>query len=507
MTEITQGDYQIYMCDNNVFLSHSNYSNVVSIEKFDCNLSESNKDVLKKHNIIGIIKPHAILGIIKVMKHNFLLYVKSAILIGTLEEADIFKVKEADLIPIADDFIVNNMSSEVKSLIIGLKNLLTLGFFYSFNYDLTNSRQKQMKNKNSNIFESTERKFFWNYSLYNKFNEGSINKAFYVVMICGYVGIYKDNVFDNSIVLCLISRRSVFHAGTRYNTRGINDDGNVANYVETEQILKFSNHLLSLVQIRGSAPVFFQQIGVTAHTVITRSPEMSSSPFTKHIEELQKDFAMSYLINLMNSHKPGEQIITQNVENLIKVNKPNKLRYYFFDFQSECKYDNYNNLDSFVSTIEKVLNIFKFYCENTNTGEIHKEQLGVVRTNCLDCLDRTNVIQTRIGWKILELQLNFLNINTSSVFSVNFQSNLNNSKLMQVFKEMWADNGDFISIQYAGTASTITSVTRHGKHGIFGLVQHGIVSLTRFYQGSFEDEAKQRCFDLLLQKAVSTCCI
>jgi hypothetical protein len=71
---------------------------------------------------------------------------------------------------------------------------------------------------------------------------------------------------------------------------------------------------------------------------------------------------------------------------------------------------------------------------------------------------------------------------------------------MENFKDLWADNGDFISVQYAGTASTITTITKNGKHGFFGLFQHGLVSLTRFYQGSFEDNFKQKCIETLLQK-------
>jgi hypothetical protein len=71
---------------------------------------------------------------------------------------------------------------------------------------------------------------------------------------------------------------------------------------------------------------------------------------------------------------------------------------------------------------------------------------------------------------------------------------------MDAFKELWCDNGDYISIQYAGTASTITTVTKNGKHGFFGLFQHGLVSITRFYQGSFEDNFKQKCFDVFLCK-------
>ena len=94
-----------------------------------------------------------------------------------------------------------------------------------------------------------------------------------------------------------------------------------------------------------------------------------------------------------------------------------------------------------------------------------------------------------------------MNIDTGNIFELNFLNpKVKPHPLMEVFKDMWADNGDFISIQYAGTASTITTVTKTGKHGFLGLFQHGLVSITRFYQGSFEDSFKQKCFDLFLQK-------
>jgi hypothetical protein len=332
-----------------------------------------------------------------------LIYVKTCQLVANIEKSEIFKVQEAELIPLFDDFTLSTLNSEVKSLIIGIKNLLTLGFFYSFSYDLTNSRQKQAKIKKANsLYEASDKKFVWNLNLYKRLN---LQYAWAVILICGYVSSATQMLYDQEIQFHLISRRSVNHAGTRYLTRGIDDDGHVANFCETEQILKYGNHILCFVQVRGSAPVFFQQTGMTASTQITRSPELTTSAFLKHIEEIQKDYQMAYLINLMNVNKPNEQIITQNLESQIKVNNLKSLRYYFYDFQNECKYDNYDNLDNFTVNMENVFNIFKFFCEDTSTKEIIKEQTGVFRTNCLDCLDRTNVIQTRIAWRILELQV------------------------------------------------------------------------------------------------------
>jgi hypothetical protein len=56
----------------------------------------------------------------------------------------------------------------------------------------------------------------------------------------------------------LIARRSSHKPGTRFNTRGIDDDGNVANFVETEQIMFYNGYCCSHLQVRGSPPIFFQ---------------------------------------------------------------------------------------------------------------------------------------------------------------------------------------------------------------------------------------------------------
>lgn len=47
--------------------------------------------------------------------------------------------------------------------------------------------------------------------------------------------------------------------GTRYFVRGVDKEGNVANAVETEQIIFHNGSATSLVQVRGSIPLFWKQ--------------------------------------------------------------------------------------------------------------------------------------------------------------------------------------------------------------------------------------------------------
>lgn len=68
----------------------------------------------------------------------------------------------------------------------------------------------------------------------------------------------------------LINRRSWRKGGTRYNARGLDDRGNVANFVETEQLVYYKGFACSHVQIRGSVPAFWKQEGITAKVEFTR---------------------------------------------------------------------------------------------------------------------------------------------------------------------------------------------------------------------------------------------
>ena len=61
------------------------------------------------------------------------------------------------------------------------------------------------------------------------------------------------------IEIMLISRRRQLRAGARFQMRGMDDDANVANFVESELIVAYTDKLYSVLQIRGSIPLFWEQ--------------------------------------------------------------------------------------------------------------------------------------------------------------------------------------------------------------------------------------------------------
>lgn len=55
-------------------------------------------------------------------------------------------------------------------------------------------------------------------------------------VICGVVDIRTLYASHKKAKACLISRISCERAGARFHIRGVNDDGHVSNFAETEQV-------------------------------------------------------------------------------------------------------------------------------------------------------------------------------------------------------------------------------------------------------------------------------
>ncbi len=65
------------------------------------------------------------------------------------------------------------------------------------------------------------------------------------------------------------------------------------------------------------------------------------------------------------------------------------------------------------------------------------------------------------------------------------------------FKWVWADHGDDISRQYAGTGALKSGFTRTGQRTLGGLLDDGVKSAMRYFLNNFRDGRKQDALDLL----------
>ena len=97
------------------------------------------------------------------------------------------------------------------------------------------------------------------------------------------------------------------------------------------------------------------------------------------------------------------------------------------------------------STINKKESYFSYF--NKMLGEGLRGgllQRGIVRTNCVDCLDRTNVGQFCYARECLPMQLKSIGIYLTESSLQNF---------VHGFIEIWSKNGDLMAHQYAGSGA------------------------------------------------------
>ena len=104
-----------------------------------------------------------------------------------------------------------------------------------------------------------------------------------------------------SAFIGIISRICSRRSGTRFNSRGINDDGYVSNFVETEVIIN-GDCFYSHVSCRGSVPLFWEQNGLQIGTNITftRSESSSKIPFDTHFNTLSDLYGSIVVLDLLS---------------------------------------------------------------------------------------------------------------------------------------------------------------------------------------------------------------
>ena len=368
-----------------------------------------------------------------------------------------------------------------------LTEMLKNGFFYSEDYDLTSSAQRAISKKAGSLWvETYDLRYVWNYPGCKELLVQSISLSWVIPVIQGYVGIKEIDIKGGKGQLVLISRRRHAKAGLRYISRGIDASGNVANFVETEQLLYTNKLVSSFIQIRGSIPLFWQQSGVSNELVFTKSLFHSKEPLALHLGSILKEYGSTVVLNLLNQVKSNEQKLINAYEPILAEFQKTQtsdqfLKYIYFNYHKRCPGHNLKELNELFHKWRRVLSLFGYYKVNSRL------QTGVIRTNCLDCLDRTNVVQGNLAIYIMKQQLADIEIEY-------------NSDIDKKMKELWTDNGDYISIQYSGDKSVISEVMLNGEQGFFGKISHVKCSVNRLFKGWFDDDFGQQAIDLFLSK-------
>ncbi|KAL3793688.1 hypothetical protein HJC23_010260 [Cyclotella cryptica] len=234
------------------------------------------------------------------------------------------------------------------------------------------------------------------------------------------------------------------------------------------------------------------------------------------------DSVLTAVLDVYGSYSPDKKV-KQKAHDARVLLGPQAIKHIWYDFHSECKGGRWDKLSELLDEVSPILSKQAYFCvvptNETTAGsciwKITSLQDGVVRTNCMDCLDRTNVVQSMFGRYILYRQLHQrigLRLDKISKRSrtlpldcvVGYKQRPLSLPWVEgeaAHRHLWADNADAISRLYAGTPALKGDFTRTGVRTKRGALDDGLNSLQRYYLNNFIDADRQEGMDLLVGSA------
>lgn len=506
-----------------------------------------------------------ILGIIKLKLDKYIIVITKAEPMGRLRGHMVYRVVATEFLPLRERPLHD---PDEDTYLTYLKSLLSNGpMYFSYSIDLTNAFQRQAQADPAQpLWRRADERFFWNRFVQTDLIDfrlsggaGSGARAtqqtgadpYILPVMFGMLRITAAKVRNVSFTFALITRRSRHRGGTRYFSRGIDEQGHVSNFNETEQIVvlnespgqpasfasgggangKISSptsevQILSYVQTRGSVPVFWAEINDLHYTpkLQIRGVDTAQNAARTHFSEQIRTYGDNFLVNLVNQKgreervkkayeqmvrslvsSPSEDVSTSSktsellhgIEPKGEQQRMDRLHYIYFDFHNETKGLKWHRAQLLLDQLLDGLNKGGYFKGvempgDTEALDVRLQQTAVVRTNCMDCLDRTNVVQSMLGRWALTKQLQDANILSPS------DQVSDDAAFEHLYRNMWADNADVVSKSYSGTGALKTDFTRTGNRTRMGMAQDLNNSVTRYVRNNFLDGPRQDAFDVFL---------
>ncbi|PVH32842.1 hypothetical protein PAHAL_9G503000 [Panicum hallii] len=438
---------------------------------------------------------YGVAGIIRLLAGSYVLVITSRKDAGSYQGSPVYHANSMKFLCCNE--AIKHLTSQEKKDEAYFMSLLriaetTCGLYYSYDRDLTLNLQRASKLAAGRIhkplWKQADPRFVWNKNLLEELIEAKLDE-FIIPLIQGSFQSAQFTLMDRPVRITLFSRRCNRRLGTRMWRRGANLEGATANFVETEQLVEYEGLTSSFIQVRGSIPLLWEQIVDLSYKPRLSIIEHEETPkvVQRHFHDLSQRYGETVVIDLTD--KRGDEGDLSNAF-AAEMSKIRDVRYVHFDFHHVCRGGNFDNLQALYSQIEEAIQKQGYFLMNSK-GEILLEQSGVVRSNCIDCLDRTNVTQSFLARKSLDLQLQRMGALSSSE-SISISDSIND-----IFKKLWVEHGDELSLEYAGSYALKGDLVRYGRQTLPGLIKDGMSALSRYYLNNFHDGVRQDALDLI----------
>lgn len=498
-----------------------------------------------------------------VCEDKYVIVITKAQPMGRLRGHMVYKVVATEFLSLREGRLRDPDEDKFLAL---LKQFVRNGpMYFSYSIDITNSFQRRAEADHSRpLWQRADDRFFWNRFIQTDlidFRTGGGRGGqhtgadpYILPVMFGMLRIATTKVESTPFTFALLTRRSRHRGGTRYFSRGMDEQGHVSNYNETEQVVILNDHtggpggfvggsdlrsgrvggsggnelqIMSYVQTRGSVPVYWAEVNTLKYLpkLQVRGVDTAVEAARKHFDEQIRLYGEVYLVNLVNQ-KGREERVKKAYEQMVRAllsspdetsesdrfsnekatsisaqephQKMDRLHYIYFDFHNETKGLKWHRAQLLLDQLSDGLTKGSYFRglempgDTSGALEVRTQQSAVVRTNCMDCLDRTNVVQSMLGRWILTRQLIDAGVLQPG------QTCNDDPAFEDLFRNVWADNADVVSNSYSGTGALKTDYTRTGNRTRAGVAQDFNNSATRYVKNNFLDGPRQDSFDLFL---------
>lgn len=184
-------------------------------------------------------------------------------------------------------------------------------------------------------------------------------------------------------------------------------------------------------------------------------------------------------------------------QNLALMNDERKIQVKWMDFFESYTISESNliqNIQKFGATLGPSIGIFHY----NELEKVREKQRGIIRINCIDCLDRSNNTMACISGVIFSemlMKIELSSLNTIIDPSIPTVKN----QLLSIVFEMFGRNGDELAKQYAGSEA-FHKAQLYEVDGNWKTVKQNItfIAVKRYLNNILNDFEKQKSYNLFL---------
>ena len=338
-------------------------------------------------------------------------------------------------------------------------------------------------------------------------------------------------------VVSVVARVARARHGVRHHCRGADADGNVANFVETEQMLEVEtdrarrfqgasadapvaglkkksrgeddddddsrivrreSYVSCFVITRGSAPVRWAQplrdMRWRFPMAFLEDASASAASARAHLGAFARRYGASVALDLLKrSASSSESRLGASYAAAAHAAETH-VRLVSFDLSNAiARLGDREALATLLRLTETDAARHGFWFDSTPVSvgasaasaarafpEKTHAQTGAFRVNCKDCLDRTNVVQAALAFRALQSQLR-----------VNAFVGSNPAALKKTHGALWSAHGDDVALLYARTRALRRDVVGSGRRSALGALADARVAVRRWWQSKFSDGEAQ----------------